>query len=121
MGENRLCKHYDKAQIKAQIALVAAARAADFCHGGLRHLHGSSDGTGAEYLSPMDCARSTCGTGLQPEVSHELSRTICDGRPAVGAAVLSHRRAGGLSSDNFFDQLAGARKQANRAEERRVG
>src|ERR1700690_1200005 len=94
--------------------LVVAVLSAGFEHGGLRHVHGPPDGPGAEHISYVVCAQGTRGRGLQPEISHELSQTICRGGPATGAIMLSHRRAGGLSPENFLNQLAGARPETVR-------
>ena len=92
MDGNRLSNQGDAAKVVS----VASARPAGFEHGGLRHFHGSSDGTGAEYISNVVRAQGARGAGIQSEVSHELFQTICGGRAADGAAVLSRRRAGGL-------------------------
>lgn len=85
MGEKRLSKQSET----AMVVLVAPARPAGFEHGGLRQLHGPSHGAGTKYISNVVRARGTRGTGLQPEVSHELSKTICGGGTAGGEAVLS--------------------------------
>ena len=94
-GGNRLSKQGDT----AKVVLVAPARPAGFEHGGLRQLHGPADGAGAEHVSRVVRAQGARGGGVQPEISHELSQTICGRWPAAGAAVLSRRRAGGLSSE----------------------
>jgi hypothetical protein len=64
-----------------------------------------------KYISHVVRAQGARGVAYSPKFLTNFPKQFVDVGPPTGAAVLSHRRAGGLSPENFLDQLAGTRPE----------
>ena len=74
-------------------------------HGGLWRLFRPQDGAGSEHISFMARSRSTGGAGVRQGVPDKFPGAFCERGPAIGAALLSSRRAGRLRFGIVLDEL----------------